>query len=102
MAKYRFFKTNFGGTFEIEVFKVGRRNGFVVTGAMNSFLKNRDKLKEGWYCYGTLREHRKDFPKSREIKQSTARKHMRRCPVRFYESIMQRKEIADKLAELSS
>lgn len=100
MAKYRFFRTGFSGTFEIEIFKVGRRDGFVCTGAVDSFLTMKDKPNGGWYCNGTLREHKYEFPESREVKQSTARGYLRCCPVCLYERVMERRAVARKLAEL--
>lgn len=95
MTKYRFFRTNFFDgdhkkqTFDICIFKVGRRNGFVTTGSILSFKECKNKTKAGWYCNGTLREHKVDLD-TREIAQSTARKLMGRCPVRFYENVMAR------------
>ena len=90
MAKYRFFRTDFSGTFEIEIFKVGRNNGFVATGDVKEVLSNENRENFGWYCFGTLKEHRKELPQTREIKQSTARKLLRRCPVKVYERVMEK------------
>lgn len=97
MTKYRFFRTDFFDgdhreqTFDVCIFKVGRRSGFVTTGSMISFKKRKNRAKAGWYCSGMLREHKVD-PETREIAQSTARKLMGRCPVRFYENVMARRK----------
>jgi hypothetical protein len=93
-TKYRFFRHDFCDesgclTFEIEIFKIGRKDGFVTTGSIHSLRKQQDRANAGWYCLGTLKEMRKSMPGMREIQQSTARKLLRRCPVRFYENLVQ-------------
>lgn len=107
--RYRFFRTNFWDdehrcpTFEINIFKVGRRDGFITTGSIHSLRQKKDRNKGGWYCMGTLNEQRKNQPEMREIKQSTARKLLRRCPIRFYEGIAKNKPCisrAELIAEL--
>lgn len=90
MATYRFFKTEFYDadnhceSFDICIHKQGRR-GCATTGSIVSFRKAKEKMRAGWWCNQTIKEGR--MSETKEIAQSTARKLMRRCPVRFYRAI---------------
>lgn len=94
MSTYRFFKTAFYDddnsceSFDISIYKKGI-SGCVTTGGIVSFKQAKNRSDAGWWCFGSIAGNR--LPETKEIAQSTARKIMGRCPIRFYEKVKKKR-----------